>query len=158
MKRVVGIDGDIWLDANGYERTTKGYVHRLVAEQAVGSPLPVGVIVHHVDRNKSNNNSNNLVVCPDQAYHLLLHARQKIVDYGGHPAMHKYCSYHKAVHNRSEFSTNPSFYDGLNNNCKSATNEYRKERGLNKDKFNWRARLNQQYRRYTKGNITWLLM
>jgi len=51
--------------------------HVAVAENALGKKLPAGAIVHHVDGDRANNLSSNLVVCPDQAYHLLLHARQR---------------------------------------------------------------------------------
>ncbi len=56
-----------------------GYVlqHILVAEKALGKHLPEKTIVHHVDENKLNNRNNNLVVCEDIAYHLLLHVRMR---------------------------------------------------------------------------------
>ena len=48
----------------------------LFAEAALGKLLPPGAIVHHVDENPRNN-CGNLVLCQDQAYHLLLHTRRR---------------------------------------------------------------------------------
>lgn len=51
--------------------------HVLVAERALGKLIPKGAEVHHIDENKMNNNPTNLVICPDRAYHALLHVRQR---------------------------------------------------------------------------------
>lgn len=40
--------------------------------------------MHHVDENPRNNTPTNLVVCPDQAYHMLLHKRMRALDACGH--------------------------------------------------------------------------
>lgn len=53
------------------------FEHVLIAERALGKPLPPGACVHHVDENPANNNPLNLVICPDQAYHSLLHVRAR---------------------------------------------------------------------------------
>lgn len=55
------------------------YEHIVIAERALGHPLPDGAVVHHFDENKSNNGNGNLVICQDEAYHHLLHARQRAV-------------------------------------------------------------------------------
>lgn len=51
--------------------------HISVVEKALGKKLPKGAVVHHVDRNRRNNTNKNLVGCPSQAYHLLLHKRMR---------------------------------------------------------------------------------
>ena len=122
-------------------------VNRLVVASVLGRKLKGKECVHHVDEDKSNYSNSNLVVCPDETYHKLLHSRQRIVDLGGDPNTDKYCKYHDTLHKRDEFSTVSSRYDGLHNYCREATNQYRKDKGLNRGKFNWKARLNQQYRR-----------
>ena len=70
-----------------FERTHDGVTvldHVAVAQHALGKPLPVGAVVHHVDENKSNNTPANLVICPSQAYHLLLHQRMRAFAASGH--------------------------------------------------------------------------
>jgi hypothetical protein len=61
--------------------------HRLLAEKALGKSLPVKAVVHHHDPEQ-------LVVCQDQAYHMLLHARGKAFISCGH-ANYKWCRYCK---------------------------------------------------------------
>ena len=60
-------------------RATK-LLHVVVAEMVLGRPLPDGAVVHHADGNKLNNWPGNLVICPDQAYHKLLHQRADALD------------------------------------------------------------------------------
>jgi len=64
----------------------RGYVllHQWIAEKAIGKPLREGIEVHHVDYNPSNNSKSNLVVCPDAAYHDLLHQRTDALNACGH--------------------------------------------------------------------------
>jgi len=153
MSRLALISGD-----SNYQRHRNcQYVHRTMAEDVLGRPLTTNERVHHVDENKSNNTPSNLVICPDEAYHRLLHVRQRVVDAGGDPNKDKWCGYHKCLHLKTEFSTSPRHFDGLHTTCRAGTNEYRKAKGLNINKFNWKARLDQQYRRlfskHTEDNI-----
>jgi len=75
-----------WVKVPGHHRANvRGYVreHILIAERALGKPLPDGVVVHHHDRDGKNNGDGNLVICPDQAYHLLIHARMRALEQSG---------------------------------------------------------------------------
>ena len=86
----------------GFHLTAKGYIrmhhgkeeHVLIAERAFGGPLPPGAQVHHVDGNPSNNRNDNLVICPDQIYHGLLHVRARALDACGNANWRK-CTYCK---------------------------------------------------------------
>ena len=60
-------------------------VHRKVAEKALGRPLRATEVVHHIDENPRNNNPDNLVICPSQEYHKLLHSRAKALTACGNP-------------------------------------------------------------------------
>lgn len=63
--------------------------HILVLEKALGHPLPEGAVVHHRDENRKNNALDNLVICPDQAHHALLHLRKRAYDACGHETWRK---------------------------------------------------------------------
>ena len=68
--------------------------HILVAERAFGGPLPAGSVVHHVNQNKLDNHPENLVICPSEAYHQLLHRRMRALEQSGN-ASNRQCMYCK---------------------------------------------------------------
>ena len=71
--------------AEGHPRAANGWLfeHIAVAERAMGKPLPVTAPVHHVNEDKGDNRPSNLVVCEDNAYHRLLHARMRALAASG---------------------------------------------------------------------------
>lgn len=69
------------LSCNGYHQVTRNgktvLAHVEIAERALGRRLPPGACVHHVNENKLDNRPTNLVICPSDAYHKLIHLRTR---------------------------------------------------------------------------------
>ena len=61
--------------------------HLYKAELALGKRLPKGAVVHHIDGNSRNNENSNLLICPSQGYHLMLHVRERALAATGNPDM-----------------------------------------------------------------------
>lgn len=81
-------DGYKLITSDGSQRME----HVVIAERALGRRLPKGAQVHHVNENKSDNRNANLVICPNDAYHQLLHRRTRALDECGHADWRK-CNY-----------------------------------------------------------------
>lgn len=77
----INADGysDTWSDGK-YKRA-----HVLIAEKALGRPLPDGVIVHHIDEDRQHNENSNLVICQNAGYHQFIHKRMRAYIESGHP-------------------------------------------------------------------------
>jgi len=105
-KRGSGTIKDGYTIFNGGGETRRE--HRVVAELALGRPLPDKAVVHHVDEDKSNNKSSNLVICPDRKYHFLLHVRMRAYDACGHADWLKcrHCKEYDSVNNLVIYKNN----------------------------------------------------
>jgi hypothetical protein len=119
-----------------YVRRTrkKLYWHRELAEAALGKPLPEKAVVHHVDHDTLNK-SPRLVICEDQAYHMLLHRRERVVKAGGNPNTDKICSLCKRVLSKDAFGGHSKMSDGLQMACRACLRVHanrRKQKPLEK--------------------------
>ena len=92
VKRVGGPDGYIMLHRPEHRKAVRGYVyeHVLVAEHALGHPLPNGAEIHHANGIKDDNRNANLVICENHEYHHELHVRRRAV-LAGFPAHWRRC-------------------------------------------------------------------
>lgn len=100
--------------ANRYNRVRQ---HILVAERALGKPLPPLAVVHHHNEIRSDNSNSNLVICEDDGYHQTLHARMRVLKAGGDPNKDRLCNGPcRQLKPMTEFG--PSKTRGLNPLCR----------------------------------------
>jgi len=105
----------------------RGYVaeHRLIVEEVLGKTLPRDAVVHHHNGDRADNRPCNLVVCPDQAYHIFIHNRMRrfelIKSAGGDPRTDSYCPMCKRARHRSEFHRNRRRPSGCDAYCKACS-------------------------------------
>lgn len=82
------------ISRDGYRVHCRAREHIVIAERALGKALPPGAMVHHVNGIRTDNRPENLVICPNQAYHMLLHRRQEARALG-FPCDFRKCAYCK---------------------------------------------------------------
>jgi hypothetical protein len=87
--RVVTPYGYVLVFVGGQKRYT--FEHELIAEQALGHPLPASAVIHHVNEIKTDNRGANLVMCQDDAYHVELHRKLRVLRAGGDPWRDRLC-------------------------------------------------------------------
>lgn len=106
-----------------------GYIqeHILVAEAALGKFLPLAAVVHHINEIKHDNRPCNLVICENDRYHQLLHAKLRVLHAGGDPHSDKICGDCQSVKSIIYFPKNKSRSDGLNTLCFDCARQHNKK-------------------------------
>lgn len=67
--------GGVYKGKSGYVLKESKYEHRLVMEKSIGRKLTSIEVVHHIDKNRSNNKIENLMLFPNQSEHLKYHKK-----------------------------------------------------------------------------------
>ena len=93
--------------------------HILIAEAAIGRSITSEIKVHHVNGKRDDNRNQNLVVCQDEAYHQLLHRRERVHKAGGNPNTDKICCGCQRPKSKTEFDRSRNATDGRDGRCKS---------------------------------------
>lgn len=105
--------GDI---SSGYRVFGKKAEHITIAEKALGHALPVGAVVHHVNEDRLDNRPENLVICQNQAYHVLLHRRMRALEECGHADWMK-CEFCHQYDTPENLYIRPNKYAGFHRSC-----------------------------------------
>lgn len=97
----------------------KGSEHVALVEKILGKILPKGVQIHHIDGNPSNNSPFNLIVCPNQSYHRLIHRRQEALEKCGNVDYSKcsYCKEYDAPENLSFIKMSNGWHRSYHKKC-----------------------------------------
>lgn len=74
--------GYVLLNGAGLQRKPE---HVAIVERAIGHALPVGAVVHHVNRVRSDNRNSNLAALQDSSEHNELHRKMRVRAAGGDP-------------------------------------------------------------------------
>lgn len=97
---------------------THGYVpeHILVAESMNGGALSEGSEVHHKNGIRDDNTPDNLLICPDHAFHMKTHLRDRAFKECGNADFRK-CPFCKQYDDPANMVKNGKTY--LHKNCRS---------------------------------------
>lgn len=134
MKRAKRADGEGYLDKDGrWVYQVNGrlvFGHVLKAEKALGKRMPKGVVIHHFDENPSNNDNDNLVICPDRRYHALLHTRTNALKACGYANWEKctYCKQYSPPEQIRIDTSGSKFHLACDNKCSKEYYQRRKKR------------------------------
>lgn len=114
----------VYTDDHGYSCMSvngkKVRMHILVAEKALGKKIPKGASVHHIDENKTNYRSDNLVICQNEAYHQLLHRRQRALNESGN-ANNRQCVFCKNWDDEKSMKVNKANSSSYHSACRNAS-------------------------------------
>lgn len=100
------------------------YVHVFVMSEILGRALSKEEVVHHKDNDSTNNLPGNLQLFPNQAEHMLHHAKERALKACGN-SEHRQCCYCKEYDNPVDMFISKTRYQAYHKGC-AAT--YKKER------------------------------
>lgn len=100
-------------------------LHIVRAERALGKTLPPKAVVHHADGTKGDDAP--LVICQDQAFHMLLHARLRVKAAGGDPNVDSICGRCRNVKPREAFSKRSGTPFGVSTVCRQCASSIASE-------------------------------
>jgi hypothetical protein len=127
---IIDKDGYILKYYLGHPRAKDGThvrEHILIAESVIKRSLKQTECLHHIDENKANNKNNNLVICQNQAYHMLLHKRLRALKSCGDASWIK-CKYCKEYGDPRKLFMYPGNNYGFHRECH---NLYERQRRSN---------------------------
>jgi hypothetical protein len=101
----------------------KRLLHRERAERALGRPLPRTAVVHHLDGSRRVDAP--LVILENQAEHMQLHARMRVVQAGGDPWRERICGRCRRLLAFESFCVNKTKYLGRHDTCRQCMSERR---------------------------------
>lgn len=96
----------------------KKRIYVQIAEHTLGHSLPEKAVVHHVDGERRNNQTNNLVILQSQGEHSRLHKRMRILWAGGNPWTQQICVTCQQVKDLTDFSTRKATSNGFSLECR----------------------------------------
>lgn len=113
-------------------------LHRYIAKKYFGEEMVSGLVVHHIDGNRLNNEIENLRLMTNKE-HMSLHSRQQsekrkekrrqeILLAGGNPEIEKKCPRCKQIKKFSDFYKNKSSVDGMSGYCKLCQETYKEKK------------------------------
>jgi hypothetical protein len=116
------VDGRVRILLKGHPRANPMgwvYEHILIAEKALGKPLPQGAEVHHGNGDKTKNC--DLVICQDRGYHFLLEQRTRALKSCGHANWRKckFCKDYDDPEKMVLYDYGPTGRIAFHANCKS---------------------------------------
>lgn len=89
-----------------------------MVEQIIGKSLPSKSVIHHINGNRDDNRPRNLVLCQDQAYHMLIHLRMRSIEATGKSnyRMCKYCKKWDSLDKLSTIKKQTTYYHSICHN------------------------------------------
>ena len=92
--------------------------HILIVEKVLGRFLKLTEQVHHIDSIGLNNKNKNLIVCENQAYHSLIHKRERALQQCGNANWIK-CGYCGEWDNKKNLYIRPNGKTGFHRKCQN---------------------------------------